>query len=84
MSAANRQNRKIITVDCRDLEPPEPLVKVLEAIEEMRNDEAVLMIHRKRPRLLFPKLREKGLSFSMTEAPDESIELLIWRDKDNV
>ena len=84
MDAAILQNHKIITVDCRELEPPEPFVKVLEAIEAMKEDEAVLMIHRKKPRLLFPKLKEKGLSFSMNEASDESIELLIWRDKDNV
>jgi len=84
MNAAIFEDRKIITVDCRDLEPPEPFVTVLEAIERMKDDEAVLMIHRKSPRLLFPRLKEKGLSFSMTETSGGSIELLIWRDKDNV
>lgn len=84
MDVAILKNRKVITIDCRDLEPPEPFVKVLEAIEGMKDNEAVLMIHRKRPRLLFPKLKEKALNFNLTEKPDQSIELLIWRDKSNV
>lgn len=79
MSIADKKNLKIITVDCRELEPPEPMVKVLEAVEKMGKEEAVLMLHRKKPALLLPRLKEKGLDFELTEKEDESIELLIWR-----
>lgn len=71
---------RIITVDCRDLEPPEPMVKVLEAVNDMAPDEAVLMIHRKMPRLLFSKLEELGFSHDVTEESDGLIKLLIWKD----
>ena len=79
MRISDKKTLKIITVDCRELEPPEPMVKVLEAVEKMGKEEAVLMLHRKRPTLLFPRLKEKGLEFELTEKEDESIELLIWR-----
>ncbi len=71
---------KIIIVVCRELEPPEPMVKVLEAIHNAASDEAVLMIHRKMPRLLFSKLDELGFSHEVTEESEGQIKLLIWRD----
>ena len=71
---------KIIIVDCRELEPPEPMVKVLEAIHNAGSDEAVLMIHRKMPRLLFSKLDELGFSHEVTEESEGLIKLLIWRN----
>lgn len=74
-----KKGLKIITVDCRDLLPPEPMVKVLEAVEKMGRNEAVLMMHRKKPALLLPRLKEKGLDFELTEKDSEGIELLIWR-----
>ena len=79
MSISDKKTLKIITVDCRELVPPEPMVKVLEAVEKMGKDEAVLMLHRKKPTLLFPRLKEKGLDFELTDKDDENIELLIWR-----
>ena len=73
-------SEKTIIVDCRDLEPPEPMVKVLEAAHGMRSDEAVLMIHRKMPRLLFSKLDELGFSHEVIEETDGLVKLLIWKD----
>jgi len=50
-----KNNRTIITVDCRELLPPEPMIKVMEAVMQMKDDEAVRMLHRHTPRHLFPK-----------------------------
>ena len=73
-------SKKIINLDCRDLEPPEPMVKVLEAVQAMTAGEAVLMIHRKVPRLLLPRLKEMGLTFRLIEEQAHSVKLYIWRD----
>ncbi len=73
-------NRSIITIDCRELLPPEPLTKVLEAVEQMQDDEAILMLHRYKPRLLLPKLEERRLKYEMQEFADDSIKLLIWQE----
>ncbi len=74
------KERSVITVDCREMFPPEPMVKVLEAVETMASHEAVLMLHRHNPVHLFPKLAERKLEFHLEEHGDDSIELLIWRD----
>ncbi len=73
-------NRSIITIDCRELLPPEPLTKVLEAVEQMQADEAILMIHRHKPCLLLPKLTARKLKYEMQEFADGSIKLLIWQE----
>ncbi len=73
-------NRTIITIDCRELLPPEPLIKVLEAVEHMQDNEAILMLHRQKPCLLLPKLEARKLKYQMREFADDSIELLIWRE----
>ena len=73
-------SRKIITIDCRELEPPEPMVKVLEAVHVMGDDEAVMMVHRKRPRLLFPRLEELALKHEITEESESLVKILIWRE----
>lgn len=73
-------SKKIISIDCRELEPPEPMVKALEAVQLMKGDEALLMVHRKVPRLLLPRLRELGLNFEVKEDHPDTVKLYIWRD----
>ncbi len=79
MTGRRRAFDKVITVDCRELEPPEPMVRVLEAVESMADGEAVLMLHRQKPCLLLPRLDEMGLEYELAEKEDGSVELLIWR-----
>ena len=74
-----QSKRKIITLDCREMAPPEPLVKVLETLNTLAHDEALLMIHRKRPNLLFPRLDELGFSHEIKEEDESVIKLLIWK-----
>jgi len=78
--SGSHSSKKTITLDCRDLEPPEPMVRVLEAVQAMTVDETVLMIHRKVPRLLLPRLKELGLTFELVEERADSVKLYIWRD----
>ncbi len=75
-----KDNRKIITIDCRELLPPEPLVKVMTSVEHLKNDEAILMLHRHNPCSLFPKLEERGLKSELKEFEDGSVEILIWKE----
>lgn len=80
MSDLREKFGKTITVDCRELEPPEPMLKVLEAVSGMADDEAVLMVHRQVPRLLLPRLDQMGLRYELTEEIKGLIKLLIWRE----
>ncbi len=47
-------------LDNRDLEPPEPLVRTLAAVEELRPGEVLSALLRREPVFLLPKLNERG------------------------
>ncbi len=61
------------------MEPPGPMVAVLEAIELLKPDEKVLMVHRKDPVLIYERLVERNCDYELKTFIDGSIELLIWR-----
>jgi len=75
-----KDSRKIITIDCRELLPPEPLIKVMQSVENLKNGEAILMLHRHNPCSLFPKLEERGIKSDLKEFEDGSVEILIWNE----
>ncbi|MDP6179226.1 MAG: DUF2249 domain-containing protein [Desulfatiglandales bacterium] len=72
--------RRVIPVDCREMQAPEPMIAVLEAVSGMQENEAVLMLHRQKPIHLFPKLEDSGLCYELEEEEDGSIQLLIWQE----
>lgn len=47
-------------LDNRDLDPPEPLVRTLAAVEEMGQGEVLSVLLCREPVFLFPKLGERG------------------------
>ncbi len=47
-------------LDVRGLEAPEPLERILDELESLRDDEQLDVIHWREPLLLYPILEEKG------------------------
>ncbi len=47
-------------LDVRGLEPPEPMVKILEALERLAPGELLEVLHERRPMLLYPQLDDRG------------------------
>lgn len=62
----------VIQVDARGLEPPEPLVKILEALATLPARAALRAHTDRRPMHLYQHLEERGLSWETTEQPDGS------------
>lgn len=57
-------------LDVRGLEPPEPLMRVLGALEDASNL-PLTVVHHREPALLFPKLQERGLRWEITRDGDD-------------
>ena len=58
-------------LDVRGLEPPEPMVRTLEALQRLPAGKTLLHVNVRVPRMLLPKLAERGFSYEMRErAPD--------------
>ncbi len=52
--------RPVIELDNRDLDPPEPMARILLATEAVRSGEVVSALLAREPRFLFPELTKRG------------------------
>lgn len=61
-----------LDVDARGLEPPQPLVKILEAVESLQPGQTLRAHTDRRPMHLFTHLEERGCSWTFEELADGS------------
>ncbi len=67
-----------ITLDVRDLEPPEPYERATEALRKLEANQYIRMVSRRRPRLLYPWLSERGFREQTRQLDEEHYEIFIW------
>jgi len=72
-------DKKLVIIDCRDMFPPEPMERVLEAVHTLQDNEAVLMVHRREPFPLYKRLEEKECDFETKQFDDGGVQILIWK-----
>jgi uncharacterized protein (DUF2249 family) len=63
---------QIIELDVRGLEPPRPLLTILETLAALPEGAALLARTRWRPALLYPQLEQRGFTGASIEQPDGS------------
>lgn len=63
---------KIIDVDARGLEPPQPMVRILEALAGLRKGDKLRALTDRRPVHLYPHLEERGFVGESEEQKDGS------------
>lgn len=69
-------------LDVRQLDPPEPLVRILEAIEHLPPGEYLHVRHRREPYPLYAILEESGYAHFTRPGRDCPYEIFIWRRGD--
>jgi len=67
-----------IVVDARGLEPPEPMVRVLTALDELPSGERLLMLIHIEPRPLFRVLERNQFAYRCELKPEGHFEVTIW------
>ncbi|MEW6304115.1 MAG: DUF2249 domain-containing protein [Verrucomicrobiota bacterium] len=72
-------DREVVEVDARGLEPPGPLVMILEALETLPPDADLLARTDRRPLHLYPQLEARGFSGATQQHADGSFMTLIQR-----
>lgn len=63
---------EVLEVDARHLEPPQPMVKILEALTALPNSAALSARTDRRPIHLYPMLEARGFKGDSEEQPDGS------------
>lgn len=71
---------EIIRLDNRGLEPPEPMLKILEATAKLEPGQILVAHNDRQPMFLFPKLDERGLKYEVIELTDGSFEITIRKE----
>ena len=75
----NRFADKFQTVDVRDMEMPLPMITILDALQKLPADMALLVYHKRIPVFLLPELAERNFNYSIKEISDTEVNLIIFR-----
>lgn len=75
----NLAHQKNILVDVRGLEPPQPLLKIFEILENLKGDEALYITHERKPVHLYPKLKDAGYKFLTEETSEDLYTIKVWK-----
>ena len=68
---------RIHTIDVTGLEMPKPMIKILESLTELKEDEALFVYHKKLPVYLLPELKDRGFRYFIEKRPAGMINMLI-------
>ncbi len=66
-------------IDARELEPPEPFERVIDALSTLGRDEQVLLILKREPFPLYRFLEQNNCEYKTDAHPDGRVEVLIWK-----
>lgn len=77
-AAEGESQREVI--DVRGLEPPQPMVVVLEASDRLVPGERLEVLHDRRPMFLYPQLEDRGLEHQ-TDEPEPGVVRIVIKKK---
>jgi uncharacterized protein (DUF2249 family) len=69
------------TLDVRGLEPPLPMVRVLERLDTLEPGGALTVLHERRPLFLYPQLDERGFHHETDEPEPGLVRIVIRRGR---
>ena len=70
---------KTLVLDVRGLNPPEPLMRTLAALETLPDGQELLQVNARVPQFLFPMLVERGFACEVDESHADRVLVRIWR-----
>lgn len=70
----------VIILDVRGLEPPEPMVRTLAALEELPAGATLVQINVRVPQFLLPMLEERGFTYHVREQEPDLVRVFIRHD----
>lgn len=73
--------QNIIELNVHELQPPEPMMKILENLNRVDERSVMLVRHHREPVLLYPKLEERGYYAYCKKISDENYKILIAKKK---
>ena len=70
---------KVKRIDVRAMEMPQPMVTILTTLEELPQDNALYVAHKRVPQFLLPQLQERGFKVLIDEVGPTEVYLVIYK-----
>lgn len=70
---------KVIELDVRQLAPPEPMMKILEALPQVDEQTLLFVHHHREPLFLYEKLQARGYQWHLQKIAENYFQLKIWK-----
>ncbi len=74
-----KERGSIMILDNRGLEPPQPMIRTLTALENLKEGEVLTIINDRRPMFLYEQLEELGYQQRTEQQEDGSFKIEIFR-----
>ena len=82
--AESSQDAGVVVLDVRDLDPPEPMVRTLAALEKLPAGGTLVQVNERVPQFLLPRLEELGFEHSIRDDGAGVVRVFIRRAADTV
>jgi uncharacterized protein (DUF2249 family) len=76
-AASEPDGADVVVLDVRGLEPPEPMVRTLAALETLPRGHTLVQINVREPRFLLPRLEEEGFTWEVREQAEDLVRVFI-------
>lgn len=78
-AAEQDEDEGVVVLDVRGLEPPEPMVRTLAALEQLPPGGTLVQLNERVPQFLLPQLEERGFAYEIREQSSELVRMFITR-----
>jgi hypothetical protein len=69
----------LVEIDVRQLEMPEPMVTILNALTTLPENHALFVHHKKVPQFLLPELKTRNMTWLTKDMEEGYVQMLIWK-----
>ena len=76
-------NEEVFELDVRNLEAPEPMVRILETLPKLSDNTILLVHHHREPLMLYDKLIERGYNAIANKIEENYYKIIITKIKKN-
>ena len=71
--------RRVIELDNRGLPPPQPMLRILDTLDQCGDGVDLIARNDREPLFLYPELEERGWLYETEPLPDGSYQVHIWK-----
>jgi uncharacterized protein (DUF2249 family) len=73
-------DKTVVELDNRGLNPPEPMMRILDALASLPEGGEVVARNDREPLFLYPMLQERGFTWQTEPRPEGWFQVRVWKD----